>query len=208
MGSVRGMDDIAPEQGKPGRPRSERARQAVLAAARELLTDKGLPGLTVDDIAAHAGVSKATIYRWWPGKGAVLMDAFIDAVSTKMEFPADGDPLTRLRIQLARVARLMNEPRARRPFVALVAAGQHDPELAAALRDRFIASRRDSARQLITDAVEAGQLSPGLDADALIDMLYGALYYRLLISGAPLTDDYVSHLIEIIAPAARPPRPA
>lgn len=198
------MTDTAPESSKPGRPRSERARQAVLAAARDLLTDKGLPGLTVDDIAAHAGVSKATIYRWWPSKAAVLMDAFADAVSAKMDFPSDGDALTRLRTQLARVARLMNEPPARRPFVALIAASQHDPELAAALRDRFVATRRAAAHELITSAVEAGQFASVLDVEALIDMLYGALYYRLLVSGAPLSDDYVDRLINTITPTVHP----
>lgn len=98
------------EPATPGRPRSERARQAVLTAARELLTDKGLPGLSVDDIARSAGVSKNTIYRWWPNKAAVLMDAFAEATSPKLEFPADGDALTNLRTQVRQVAHLMNAP--------------------------------------------------------------------------------------------------
>ncbi|GIL30853.1 TetR/AcrR family transcriptional regulator [Actinocatenispora comari] len=186
-----------------GRPRSERARRAVLAAARELLTDRGLPGLSVDDIASHAGVSKATIYRWWPTKAAVLMDAFTDAVEDRMTFPTGDDPLGRLREQLGRVARLMNEPAARRPFVALVAASQHDPELAAALRDRFVAGRRAAARELVIEAVRAGQLAAGTDPDTVLDMLYGALYYRLLVSGDPLTPDYPDHLVDTLG--ARPP---
>nr|WP_063050868.1 TetR/AcrR family transcriptional regulator C-terminal ligand-binding domain-containing protein [Nocardia arthritidis] len=77
--------------------------------------------------ASGAGVSKNIIYRWWPTKTTVSMDAFTDAFADRMEAPADGDALTRLRIQLRRVAQLMNSPEARRPFVALIAAAQHDP---------------------------------------------------------------------------------
>ncbi|BCJ39081.1 TetR family transcriptional regulator [Actinocatenispora thailandica] len=197
-------DEVRADPARPGRPRSERARQAVLAATRDLITDRGLPGLTVDDIAGRAGVSKATIYRWWPTKAAILMDAFTDLVGARMTFPAGGDPLGRLRDQLGRVARLMNDPGARRPFVALVAASQHDPELAAALRDRFIATRRDAARELVTEAIRAGQLAPGADPDAVLDMLYGALYYRLLISGDPLTADYPDRLVALLGAVRTP----
>ncbi|WP_327139432.1 TetR/AcrR family transcriptional regulator [Nocardia sp. NBC_01327] len=192
------------EPATPGRPRSERARQAVLTAARELLTDKGLPGLSVDDIARSAGVSKNTIYRWWPNKAAVLMDAFAEATSSKLEFPADGDALTNLRTQVRQVAHLMNTPRARRPFVALVAASQHDPELATALRERFIATRRAGAHGLISKAIDTGEFRRTLDPDIIIDLIYGALYYRLLITGAPLDADYADHLLDNIEPALRP----
>jgi AcrR family transcriptional regulator len=188
---------------RPGRPRSERSQQAVLTAALELLTDKGLQALTMDDIAAHAGVSKNTIYRWWPSKAAVLMDAFADAISPKMGFPAEGDAITRLRAQVHRVAKMMSEPRARVPFVALVAASQHDPELATALRERFIADRRAAACQLITTAVEEGEFARGLDIDVIIDAIYGALYYRLLISRAPINLDFADRLIDALTPALR-----
>jgi AcrR family transcriptional regulator len=184
----------------PGRPRSERSRRAVLTAARELLTDRGLPGLSVDDIAARAGVSKNTIYRWWPTKAAVLMDAFTDAFADRMEAPADGDALTRLRIQVRRVAQLMNTPDARRPFVALVAAAQHDPELAAALRERFINSRRAEMSRLISTGIGNGHLPADLDTDVIIDLIYGALYYRLLVSGARIDPAYADRLIEALAP--------
>ncbi|WP_406268952.1 TetR/AcrR family transcriptional regulator [Nocardia sp. NBC_00881] len=187
----------------PGRPRSERSRRAVLTAARELLTDRGLPGLSVDDIAAHAGVSKNTIYRWWPTKAAVLMDAFTDAVADKIEAPANGDALTRLRTQVRRVAQLMSEPDARRPFVALVAAAQHDPEIAAALRERFIAGRRAEASALIATAIEHGQLRGDLDPDLIIDLVYGALYYRLLVSGATVDPLYADRLIDALAAILR-----
>lgn len=176
----------------------------MLTAALGLLTDKGLQGLTMDDIAAHAGVSKNTIYRWWPSKAAVLMDAFADATSPGLGFPAEGDAITRLRAQVHRVAQMMTEPRVQLPFVALIAASQHDPELAAALRERFIASRRAAASRLITTAIEEGEFPRDLDPDVIIDAIYGALYYRLLITRAPITPDYADRLIDTLAPALTP----
>lgn len=157
----------------------------------------------MDDIAARAGVSKNTIYRWWPTKAAVLMDAFTDTFAEQMEAPDDGDSLTRLQTQLRRVAQLMNTPEARLPFVALVAAAQHDPELAAALRERFIDTRRAGVRELIATGIVDGQLPTDLDADILIDLIYGALYYRLLISGAPVDPAYADQLIEALSPILR-----
>ncbi|MFG3620369.1 TetR/AcrR family transcriptional regulator [Nocardia sp. NPDC047654] len=187
----------------PGRPRSERSRRAVLTAARELLTDRGLPALSMDHIAARAGVSKNTIYRWWPTKAAVLMDAFTDAFADRVTAPDDGDALTRLRIQVRRVAQLMNTPEARRPFIALVAAAQHDPELAAALRERFIDSRRADVSRLIAAGITDGQLRADLDTDVVIDLIYGALYYRLLVSGAQIDPAYADRLVQALAPVLR-----
>lgn len=183
---------------KPGRPRSERSHRAVLDAARELLTDGGLPALTVDQIAIRAGVSKNTIYRWWPNKGAVLMDAFTEATSQKLRAPSSGSALERFRTQVHRVAALMNEPNARRPFVALVAASQHDPELAAALRDRFIADRRASAAALLTEVASEHPLTADLDPDIVIDLVYGGLYYRLLITGQSTHPAEVNRLLDAV----------
>ena len=184
------------EAAKPGRPRSERARRAVLEATRALLTDDGLPGLTVEKIATHAGVSKNTIYRWWPNKAAVLMDAFTAAASTKLEAPTDGTATQRFRTQVHRVALLMNEPEARKPFIALVAASQHDPELAAALRDRFVAERRRAATALLDQIAQESRDRINLEPDIVIDLTYGALYYRLLITGQRADRPYVDRLLD------------
>lgn len=192
------------EAARPGRPRSEQARSAVLEATRDLLTDTGLPGLTVDDIATRAGVSKNTIYRWWPNKAAVLMDAFTAATAAKLEAPADGTAVQRFRTQVHRVAHLMNEPNARRPFIALVAASQHDPELAAALRDRFVAGRRADAAALLDQISYENPDRGTIDPEIVIDTTYGALYYRLLITGQPLDAPYVDRLLDTIFGPADP----
>src|SRR4051812_10852971 len=179
-----------------GRPRSDRSRDAILQAARELLDGRGLGGLSVDAIADRAGVSKATIYRWWPSKAAVVMDAFLAGTSPQMPFPDTGSTREDLRRQIRSVIRLFNQDATSRPFVALIAGAQHDPELAAALRERFIASRRAAAREVFARGIERGQLRRDLDIEIAIDALYGALYYRLLVSGEPLRPRYADALLD------------
>jgi AcrR family transcriptional regulator len=179
-----------------GRPRSERATTAILAAARELLEEQGLRRLSVDAIAARAGVSKATIYRWWPSKAAVVMDAFLAGAGPRMPFPDTGSAREDLRRQLRSVIRLFNEPKTRGPFIALIAESQHDIELARALRERFIASRRAAAREVFTRGMARGELRDDLDVEIAIDALYGALYYRLLVSGEALRPRYADALLD------------
>jgi AcrR family transcriptional regulator len=190
------MSDLEPGPRSPGRPRSERAATAILGAARELLEERGLRGLSVDAIAARAGVSKATIYRWWPNKSAVVMDAFLADTGPRMPFPDTGSVREDLRRQLRSVIRLFNEPRTRGPFVALIAESQHDPEVARALRERFIAARRAAAREVFERGQARGELRADLDIDIANDALYGALYYRLLVSGAPLRPRYADALLD------------
>jgi AcrR family transcriptional regulator len=190
-----------PEVRTAGRPRSERARAATLEAAGELLDERGLAALSFDAIATHAGVSKATIYRWWPSKAAVVMDAFLERTSPQMPFPDTGSTREDLRRQMRSVIRLFNDAATSRPFVALIAESQHDAVLAAALRERFIAARRAAATEAFARGIERGDLKADLDVEIAIDALYGALYYRLLVSGEPLTPRYADRLLDQLFPA-------
>jgi AcrR family transcriptional regulator len=188
-----------------GRPRSEAARTAILRAALELLEARGFAVLSVDAIADRAQVGRATIYRWWPNKAAVVMDAFLTDTAPQMPFPDTGSAREDLRQQMRSVIRLFNLPRTSRPFVALIAESQHDQVLAQALRERFIASRRDTAKAVLARGVERGELRADIDPDVTLDALYGALYYRLLISGERLTPRYADVLIDHFYPALTPP---
>jgi AcrR family transcriptional regulator len=184
-----------------GRRRSERARSAILDAARELLDREGFPALSVDAIAARAGVGKATIYRWWPNKAAVVMDAFLAATGPGTQFPDTGSVREDLRRQLRSLIRLFRQPSLARPFVALIAESQHDPVLAGALRERLIATRRGSVKEVLSRGIQRGELRADLDLDVAIDAFYGAVYYRLLVSGEPLTPAYADRLLEQLYPA-------
>lgn len=160
----------------------------------------------MEAIAARAGVGKATIYRWWPNKAAVVMDAFLAETTPQMPFPRTGSAREDLTRQIGSVIRLFSEPSVAGPFVALITEAAHDPQLAEALRGRFIAARRAAAREVFTEGIRRGELGSELDIDVAIDALYGALYYRLLVSGEPLTSRYAQALVDLLYPAliARP----
>jgi AcrR family transcriptional regulator len=183
------------------RRRNETARNAILRAARELLDRRGFRRLTIEGIAERAGVGKATIYRWWPGKAAVVMDAVLEAASPRIPFSDTGSTRADVRRQIASVIELYTHTKTGRGIRALIAESQHDPSLAESLRERFIASRRAEAGAVLERGIERGELRADLDVGVAIDALYGAVYYRLLVSHAPLDSAYADRLIDEIFPA-------
>jgi AcrR family transcriptional regulator len=184
------------------RRRNEKARTAILRAARELLDRCGFQRLTIEGIAERAGAGKATIYRWWPSEAAVVMDAVLEAASPRIPFPDTGSAREDLRRQIASVIELYTRTKTGRGIRALIAESRHDPSLAESLRDRFIASRRAEAGTVF----ERGELRPDLDVGVAIDSLYGAVYSGLLVSHARLDAAYADTLIDELFPAfERPP---
>ncbi|HEY4458688.1 MAG TPA: TetR/AcrR family transcriptional regulator [Pseudonocardiaceae bacterium] len=192
-----------------GRPRSQQARTAILDAAAALMLERGLAGVSMDAVAERAGVSKATIYRWWPTKEALALDALYTQWNTERPFPRDtgslrGDLLSLLR-PWARLA-------AGRPYgrvlAALLTEAQSDPVFATEYRQRFVEPRRDQARALFQRATERGEIPADAKVDVALDLLYGPLYHRLLHGHAPLTDRFVRDVVDmaldgIIGRAAR-----
>ena len=191
--------------GPPGRPRSDKARKAVLAAALELVTEAGYAALTIEGIAARAGVAKTTIYRSWPSKAAVVMDEVFVESDPRLTFPDTGSAREDLVLQMGRVATLFTEPAFSKPFVGLLAQSQHDPLLADALHDWLLTARRAGATEVLRRGVDRGELRAGLDIDVAIDALYGALYYRLLVSHGPLSPDYARAVIDVVFPGLAVP---
>src|SRR5258705_7953580 len=171
-----------------GRPRSEICRRRILAAADSLLTRDGFAGTSVDDIAAAAGVSKATIYRWWPNKAAVVMEALLEAIEADFKAAADGDAEEDLIARIRRTIALFRSPKGRM-LASLIGEAQFDPELAEAYRQRLLGPRRAGLRAALERAVAAGALRPG-DLELAIDIVYGPLYARLLLGHAPLDDGF------------------
>ncbi|GAA1609183.1 TetR/AcrR family transcriptional regulator [Kribbella sancticallisti] len=178
-----------------GRPKSETARQAVLAAALELVVEKGYQALTIEGIAERAGVAKTTIYRSWPGKAAVVMDAVLSESNPRLTFPDTGSAREDLRLQVSRVVRLFTEPSFAKPFVGLLAASQHDETLADTLHEWLVKTRRAGAAEVLRRGVERGELRADLNIPIAIDALYGALYYRLLVSHEPLSPQYAERVV-------------
>ena len=184
-----------PQARSPGRPRSERARRAILQAANELLESEGFAAVSVEAIAERAGVSKATIYRWWPNKAAVVMDGFLSIVSSEVPFPHTGHAREDIRIHMRRLAEAFSG-KIGRTVSALLAESQADPELAEALRSRWLSVRRAEAREILERGVERGELREDLDQEVAVDVLYGPIYYRMLVGHAPLDDDFADALAD------------
>ena len=175
---------------KKGRPRDEEGRQRLLDAAARLIEESGSPNVSVDAIAALAGSGKATVYRWWPSKEALLIEAFRHAVESELDFPERETLEEAVIHQLRQFTAMLNGPRGR-IFAAFVAGGQTDPAIAKAFRDFWIAPRRAEAKTALRRYCATGELSEDIDLDHVVELLYSPLYYRLLTGWGPLTAEYV-----------------
>jgi AcrR family transcriptional regulator len=175
--------------------RSELARQAVLEAADDLLVERGFAGVTIEGIAARAGVAKQTIYRWWPSKVDVLLEAFTQDMAENLTPPDHGDLGHDLRAHLHRVALFLTESDPGAVFRALAGQAQHDPELATRLRTDYLSQQRERDRLPLERAVHRGQLPADLDLDVTVDQLVGPVYYRVLVTGEPATREFTDHLV-------------
>ena len=187
--------DDYPRSRPPGRPRSERARRAILQAANELLESEGFAALTVEAIAERAGVSKATVYRWWPNKAAVVMDSFLSTVSSEVPFPHTGHAQEDIRLHMRRLTEAFSGKMGR-TVAALIAEGQGDPELAEALCSRWLSVRRAEAQEILEQGMARGELREDIDPEVAVDSLYGPIYYRLLVGHAPLKEDFADALAD------------
>jgi AcrR family transcriptional regulator len=187
----------------PGRPRSEHARVAILRSTLKLLGGNGFSGLTIEAVAAHANVGKATVYRWWPDKAALITDAFARSTGRKLSFPDTGSVFTDMNQQMRQVVKIFRSPRGR-ILSAILAAGQSDRHVIAVFRERFMKPRRQEAYDTIRRGIQRGELRRGLNMDLLLDSLYGPIYMRFLIRHEKLTPDFVDSLCKLVLTGARP----
>jgi AcrR family transcriptional regulator len=186
-----------------GRPRSERARQAIIASAADLLLARGLSAVSMDAVAERAGVSKATIYRWWPTKESLALDALYTQWAAAQPSDVDtgllrGDLLALLRPWARLAAGIAgNQGSYARVIAALVTEAQTDSAFAAEYRQRVIEPRRDAVRAILARAVGRGEIPPATKTEVAIDLLYGPLYHRLLHGHAPLDDQLVEDVVNM-----------
>src|SRR5580700_8073118 len=180
----------------PGRPRSEQARLSILRSALQLLGKKGFSDLTIEAVAAHANVGKATVYRWWPNKAALTADAFASSTTRKLHFPDTGSVRTDMSQQMRQLIKIFRSRRGR-IVSAILGGGQSDRDLIAAFRERFLWPRRREAYATLQRGIERGELRNNVDMDLLLDSLYGPIYMRFLIRHDKLTPEFVDHLCEL-----------
>jgi AcrR family transcriptional regulator len=187
----------------PGRPRSEQARLAILRSTLKLLGENGFSELTIEAVAAHASVGKATVYRWWPNKAALIADAFASSTRRRLHFPDTGSVQTDMSQQMRQVIKIFRSRRGR-IVSAILGGGQSDRDLIAAFRERFLWPRRREAYATLRRGILRGELRKDVDLDLLLDSLYGPIYMRFLIRHDKLTPDFVDRLCELVLGGARP----
>lgn len=185
-----------------GRPRSEDVHQAILKTALEQVFEIGFRALSVESIAAKAGVGKTTIYRRWPNKAAVVMDAFLTAVGPQTGFPTVPRAMDSIQLQMRAQARAFSGEFGTL-IKALLGEAQFDPELAEAFRERWIMPRRRNARATIEEAIRQGDLRKDIDPEAAIDLLYAPVYYRLQIGTGPINEAFVDGIFEHVMAGLR-----
>jgi AcrR family transcriptional regulator len=179
-----------------GRPRSARTEQAIIEATLGLLSEVGYGGLSIEGVAARAGVAKTTIYRRWRTK-AELAVAAAEELAQKVRVPDTGSTLEDLVLLLRDIIKVYRTTVAGRILPGLIAEWADNPELAAVFR-RFFGSRREIMLQVLKSGVSQGELRPDLDPELTADLLYGPIYYRLLVSGAPLTAALANRIVDAV----------
>ncbi|WP_297424760.1 TetR/AcrR family transcriptional regulator [Clostridium sp.] len=180
---------------KLGRPRSEKTKNAILSAAYDLLLENGFGAVTIEKIAERAGVSKATIYKWWPNKAAVVMDAFFDAAVVRLPIPDTGSVVEDMIIQvwnlskffLSREGKVINE---------IIAEGQYDQKLAETYRTVYFKPRRLDSKYILERGISRSELKKELDIELTMDLIFGPLFYRLLITGDEVDETFIKNLIK------------
>src|SRR5579864_1181045 len=187
----------------PGRPRSEQARQAILSSTLKILGKSGFSDFKIEEVAARASVGKATVYRWWPNKGALIADAFASSTTRKLRFPDTGSVYADMSQQMRQLIKVFRSRRGR-IVSAILAAGQSDKDLIEAFRERFLWPRRREAYATLRRGIERGELRRDLDPDLLLDSLYGPIYMRFLIQHDRLTPEFVDRLCALVLAGVRP----
>ncbi|MGA8431282.1 MAG: TetR/AcrR family transcriptional regulator [Candidatus Sulfotelmatobacter sp.] len=200
---VPGRGDNGVNKRAPGRPRSEQARTAILRSTLKLLGQNGFSDLTIEDVAGNAGVGKATVYRWWPNKAALVADSFARGTIRKLHFPDTGSVRADMNQQMRRVIQIFRS-RQGRIVSAILAAGQSDTDVMAAFRERFMKPRRQDAYATLRRGIRRGELPRDANLDLLLDALYGPIYMRFLIRHDTLTPDFVDGLCELVLGGAHP----
>ncbi|GAA4488526.1 TetR/AcrR family transcriptional regulator [Actinoallomurus oryzae] len=186
------------QRGRPGRKRSEESRRAILTAAAELTAEVGYASLTIEGIAARSGAGKQTIYRWWPSKADVLLDALATKADLHIPIPDEGTYEADLRAFLAATFALGSRPQVVELLRALMAEAQINAAFGERFREMFLAQRRAALGTIVERAVARGELPSGLTSQTVIDIVFGTLWYRVLAAHRPVDQALIDELVTVL----------
>lgn len=195
-------EPIERRRGRGRRPAGE-VRTEILDAASVLLFENGLTAITFERVAAAAGSSKMTLYKWWDSPGALAYEAYSSAVEDTLAFADTGDIEADLKAQLRAFVALLTQNKV---IAELIGAAQTDTVLADEFRRTYTLPRRSYAVDRLTAAREAGQIAAGVDLEVIVDQLWGACYHRLLLGGPVLDASFADALVENLSAGFRPHR--
>ena len=182
-----------------GRPRSSAAasHEAILDAVYELLQEKSVRALTMEEIAQRAGVGKPTLYKWWPSKAAIVIDMFEARIAPTVMTPDDQGAEQAIRAQVKVLIRLLNGFFGK-VTSEIIAEGQSDPDVLREYSHRYLLHRRAFTAGMVAKAQESGEFKREIDPELLTDLIYGTIYYRLLLKHQPLTQKFGTELVDHI----------
>ena len=181
---------------RPGRRRSERSHDAILRATQDLLVERGYPGVSIEGIAARAGVGKQTIYRWWGSKAALVLEAYLTAEDAVAHPAATGSTRADVCALLRWLVAVLVRPTGGPVVAGLVAELPHDADLALGFRREVVPARRHAMLAALERGRARGEICRDADLEVVVDELHGAVFYRLLLSGEPLDDAFVERLAD------------
>ncbi len=173
-------------------------RKRILSSAAQLLEDRCFEDITVDAIAEHSGAGKATIYRWWPNKAAVLIEAFRERIAEELPFRDTGNFRQDIRQLLQDFSEIIYWGRRTKVFRSFIAGAQADPEIAKAFRETWIRPLRAEAKKFFERAIAAGIATADLDPDLAVELVFSPLYYRLLTGWGEITPEYLDQLVDTV----------
>lgn len=189
----------------PGRARSDASRIAILNAALRLLETQNLQQITIESIAREAEVGKATIYRWWPSKASIVIEAFVQNHIVHTPMRTDVSVLEALRQHMHSLIE-QYAGWSGRVVAQILAEGQSNPQVLREFRERFFHGRRAMVREVLELGVRRGEIRADMDADLLMDFMYATIYFRLILQHLPLDQHHAEELSKtMLSVIATPP---
>lgn len=189
-----------------GRPRSGEAEEAILAATIQLLSEKHLRDISIEEIARKANVGKTTIYKWWPSKAYVALDAFLRKINHLVPMPDTGSTKGDILEHCRSLISFYKSP-AGRILGQFVAESESDKELASLFRERFLKPRRQGAGVIFDRGIRRGEIDKNVNRELVLDMIYGPTVFRLFVGHLPLEDNLADDIVSILFSGLETNRP-